>query len=350
MKDELLGIAHQGMSLSRDELMGAVEKIKEKRILVVGDIMLDRYLWGKVHRISPEAPVPVVDLTKVENRLGGAGLVVRNLVQLGATVNVCGYVGNDEEGNIALELLSQDGANIDLVLQDRTRPTILKTRVIAGTQQLVRIDREEIGYQKMMAQGLAAVVESQLESHDAVIVSDYGKGVITEQILGKLKAGRASGQLGLNTRPVILDPHPLNFKLYNEIGFSVAKPNRLEAEAATGVKIKTTEDALRVAHELQERWHLELSMVTLGEDGLVIYHKDWSEPIFLEAEALSVYDVSGAGDAVTAMFGAVLSTGAGPLAAGYLANVAAGLVVSEVGTVAVDKTKLKRELETHFVI
>jgi len=328
---------------SASQLHDALEAIQGVPVLVVGDLILDRYIWGKVERISPEAPVPVVEVTRDEDRLGGAGNVVRNLTQLGASVSVCGFVGDDDEGGIVLSLLGREGLSRDGILIDRGRPTILKTRVIASSQQIVRIDRERKGQRELpLREGFAAVVDAHLDECRAVILSDYGKGTISSELCMRLTRGVDEGRIGLNLRPLIVDPHPNNYGIYRKM--TMAKPNRKEAEIAVGFSITDEETAFRAAQLLRERWQAELMMITLGEGGLAIVGPN-DDRSLLPTHAVEVFDVSGAGDTVTAVFTAAIAAGASPSLAGELANIAAGVVVSEVGTVAISKATLSEAID-----
>ncbi|MBX7136701.1 MAG: bifunctional hydroxymethylpyrimidine kinase/phosphomethylpyrimidine kinase [Oligoflexia bacterium] len=327
------------------DLIKILNKIRGLPILVVGDLMLDRYIWGAVERISPEAPVPVVRVNRVEDRLGGAGNVARNLARLGAQVHVAGLVGADEEGLTLLKIAERDGMNTRAILRDRSTPTTLKTRVIAHAQQVVRIDREEIGNSaKRMQRELVKLVRAALPKMRALIVSDYGKGAIGQELMLFLAEAKERGQLGMRARPYLLDPNPVNYEIYREVG--VVKPNRKEAEEASGIKITDRATALKAARRLIENWQAEMVLLTLGERGLMIAPRGKRvEPIYLDTVAQEVHDVSGAGDTVTALFAAALSAGATPAQAGDLANIGAGIVVSEVGTVAIDPKKLISEIE-----
>ena len=332
------------MTHDNSELLSILDKIRDLPIMVAGDIMLDRYIWGKVERISPEAPVPVVQVTKTEDRPGGAGNVARNLAALGARVSLCGFTGDDDEGQGLLKLLDQGHIQKDGVIIERGRETSLKTRVIAHGQQVVRIDRERIGSPSAaLCEGFAAMVESQLKDCRAVIISDYGKGAICPPVMKKLQALREAGQVGLGSRPLVVDPHPRNYDLYK--GISVAKPNRSEAQLASGVKIVDRASASEAGKVLLKRWEAEMILVTLGEDGLMIVSADGKDDVLLPTAAREVHDVSGAGDTVTAVFTAALATGASARLAGELANISAGIVVSEVGTAAINADRLRQELE-----
>lgn len=329
---------------SKEDLLGIIEKIKDLPVLVVGDIMLDRYIWGKVERISQEAPVPVVQVTKIEDRLGGAGNVVRNLQSLGARVSVCGFISDDEEGQTVLKLLDRDGVGKDGVIVDRSCPTTLKTRVIAHNQQVVRIDRENVGAKSpALREAFAALVDAHIDESKALILSDYGKGGISESLIKKIGDAKAAKRIGLGIRPFVIDPHPSNYHIYN--GMTVAKPNRKEAEAGSGIKITDRASALKAASILAKKWNADIMLVSLGEGGLLVLSKENPEGLFVESTALQVFDVSGAGDTVTATFSAALAAGATLAQAGDLANIAAGIVVAEVGTVPIDRTKLQREVE-----
>lgn len=335
-------------AVAKEDLLKTLEDIKGQNILVVGDLILDRYIWGKVERISPEAPVPVVEVKNIEDRLGGAGNVVRNLCNLGAIVTVCGFVGDDDEGSIILKLLRESNVGKDGVIIDRDFPTSLKTRVIAHPQQLVRIDREDRSPRsKPMQNAFASLMEAHLMDSKAVIVSDYAKGTISELVMEKFSDNAKKGVVGRGKVPLVIDPHPSNFKLYKNI--TVAKPNRKEAEAAVGFKINDHESGLKAAHELINLWDSQMMMITLGERGMVIAEKAKPGGICLDTVAKEVFDVSGAGDTVTAVFTAALGTGASLEVCGQLANIAAGYVVSEVGTVAIDHDTLINEIKGHYL-
>ncbi len=332
------------MISQRQELLDTIQKIHGLPMLVVGDIILDRYVWGAVARISPEAPVPVVDVRRVEDRLGGAANVVRNLTNLGVQVSLCGFIGDDDEGKTVLGLLSKDRVGKEGVIIDRDRPTSLKTRVVAQKQQMLRIDREATEDRPVpLREAFAAVVEAQLDKAKSVIVSDYGKGAVSDSLFRKLTEAHKARRLGLASRALVLDPHPANYALYQNV--TVAKPNRREAELASGITITDKKSVVAAAKRLIEKWNCEMLVITLGEDGLAIISSSGAEPIFLDTVALEVFDVSGAGDTVTAVFAAALATGAAPSVAGDLANIAAGVVVSEVGTVAITEAKLIKEIE-----
>lgn len=328
----------------KQELLSNLENIKGKSFLVIGDIILDRYIWGAVDRISPEAPVPVVDVKQMEDRLGGAGLVVRNLVALGANVSLCGFVGDDDEGKTIISQLVERKVNREGVIVDRDRPTSLKTRVIAHAQQVVRIDRE-VGRRPSVAlsEALAAVVDSQIDKHQGIIVSDYGKGSISEAVLKKLERARADGRTSISKRPLLLDPHPKNYGFYR--GLSIVKPNRREAERATGMIIDSDESAEKAARKLLSDWDADVVMITRSEDPVVMVCKDHSGMTLIPTISREVFDVTGAGDTAAALFIAALTAGATLTAAAEFANIGSGMVVAEIGTVSIDTPKLRQEIE-----
>ena len=332
------------MHSSKKDLLAILDAIRDVQILVVGDLILDRYIWGEVDRISPEAPVPIVDVRRTEDRLGGAANVARNLRGVGCQAAMCGFIGDDDEGKLVLKLLEQDGVGREGVMIDRGRPTCLKTRLIAQRQQMIRIDRESRqAYSPAISEGFAAVVDSQIDASRAVILSDYGKGCVGEALMRRLSAAHDTGRIGLGLRPLVVDPHPRNYDLYH--GITVAKPNRKEAEAASGMKITDRESGIAAGQKLVKRWDASMVVVTLGEGGMVIVPSDGGTPLGIETVAREVFDVSGAGDTVTALFTAALSAGASAQLAGDLANVGAGVVVSEVGTSTVTTAKLRSEIE-----
>ncbi len=332
------------MLSSKVQLQDTLEKMRGIPVLVIGDLILDRYIWGSVSRISPEAPVPVLEVRSTEDRLGGGGNVARNLRSLGAKVSIYGLVGKDDESQQVRKLLTDEGANCEGVFEFQGMPTIVKTRVVAGQQQIVRIDRELFDREHgAPAKSMLKKLVELMKKNRAVIVSDYGKGVVTPQVMQALEEFRESGEFSLKSRPLVVDPHPSNYGIYS--GMTVAKPNRKEAEIASGVKIRDRDSAIKAAEVLLRLWKAEIMLISLGEGGLVIAFADGTEPIHLETRAQQVFDVSGAGDTVTAVFTLALAAGAVPRVAGDLANIAAGIVVSEVGTVAVDPKKLRQEVE-----
>ena len=332
------------MRSSPKELFDLIDRLHAATILVVGDIILDRYVWGDVKRISPEAPVPVVNVKREEDRLGGAGNTVNNLRGIGAKVALCGFVGNDKEGQVVLALLQQLGVDTSGVIVDASKPTSLKSRIIASRQQIVRIDREDTKLPSaQMQEKMAAEVERRIEASKAILMPDYGKGTISAPILAVLEKATKNKRIGSAVRPLVVDPHPANYSHY--LSLTVATPNRNEAELASGVAIVDRASAIEACRVLLKKWNAEMMMITLGEDGLVMLPSAKHDPVFIDTVAREVFDVSGAGDTVAAVFTAALAVGASPEIAGDLGNIAAGIVVSEVGTAAVTLDRLRREIE-----
>jgi len=312
-------------------------------ILVVGDLILDHYIWGKVSRISPEAPVVVVNVTTESRRPGGAGNVANNLLALGAKVGICGLVGDDSDGKELVKQLESQGADGSGVIVDRTRRTSVKTRVIAQAQQVVRVDREDIHpLEQAACDSLCKTFRAHLAGTKGVIISDYAKGAISPALFQIIQQETSKGQLGYRKIPVLVDPKGPNFSLYSQA--TIVKPNRSEATLASGIEITDRATAIQAATALLEKWKCEIILITLGELGMVLVSKvDGAlQTAEIDTVARDVYDVSGAGDTVSAVFSLALSAGATPVEAAELANIAAGIVVAEVGTVAVTAADLKQ--------
>lgn len=328
------------MKNRKDQLIALADRFRETEVLVVGDLMVDRYIWGKVERISQEAPVLVVEQTDESKRPGGAGNVARNLISLGAKVSVCSVVGDDDSGRLLLRMLEELGADTSGVLIDRSRPTTEKTRVIAHSQQVVRIDHEtrdliSPAYQE----GLAAHMRSRLERSHGVIISDYAKGTVCPTLFACIEDGYQRGILGVGKVPVLVDPKAPNFSLYTRA--TVLKPNRSEAQAASGCMIRSRADAAKAGKLLLSKWHTEMVLITLGEMGMVLVASDGGQDVVeVDTVAREVFDVSGAGDTASAAFLLSLAAGGSPEQAAMLANYAAGIVVAEVGTATVSAAEL----------
>lgn len=307
---------------------------KSKHILVVGDVMLDRYVWGDVERISPEAPVPIVRSGHKSNRAGGAANVAANITGLGAQSTLIGIVGADDDGECLKQCLANTGVNPKLVISDR--PTTSKLRVFGGNQQMLRLDIEKaVECEEEIAQQLLSNVEQILPVVDAVVLSDYAKGVLTEKVCQSVIA--LSRHAGI---PVLVDPKQRSFERYR--GATTICPNLHEMSAATGIPGKNTDQILNAGQELIAKFNLDYLTVTLSEKGIAILRKD-ARKIF-PAMARQVYDVSGAGDTVIATLALSLASGLEIDTAVQLANIAAGIVVSKVGTVPVERDELLTSL------
>ncbi len=308
-------------------------KFSHCKLLVVGDLMIDEYLWGDVERISAEAPVQVVSITHEEYNLGGSGNVVNNLVTLGAQVSAAGVVGAGADGNLVLEKFKQLGVDTRAVLPDSGRPTTRKTRVIAGHQHVLRIDREtKKDISPPVLKTLVKRSNEIIPQVDVILVSDYGKGVITRSLLKPLIAtARKHGKV------IIADPKGLDFTKY--AGVTIITPNKKEAGLAQGIEIIDESTLLEAGAGILESTGIDKVLITLGKDGMVLMENN-KPPYKIKAEARQVYDVSGAGDTVIASLGLGLASGLPLETAVTLANTAAGLVVGKVGTATISQAEL----------
>ena len=301
------------------------------RVLVAGDVMLDRYWHGGTSRISPEAPVPVVLVNGVEERAGGAGNVALNIAALGSTVELLGYCGHDEAGTRLLALLEQAGIRCAVERTDRF-PTIVKLRVLSRHQQLIRLDFEE-RCQGLDPETLIARFETKLAEVDAVVLSDYGKGTLRE-VSSLIARARAAG------KPVLADPKGTEFDRYR--GASVITPNRGEFEAVAG-PCRDERELLEKGQAMLNRLELDALLITRGEQGMSLLQKNRPAQ-HLPAHAKEVYDVTGAGDTVISVLAAACAAGCDWLEATRLANVAAGLVVGKLGAAHVTREELELAL------
>ena len=294
-------------------------------ILVVGDLMIDRYIMGSATRLSPEAPVPVVNVKNETATLGGAGNVVQNLVALGAKVSIAGMIGDDAGGQQVIEILKNDGVETESLVKDSSRPTTVKTRVLVGSHQLVRIDRETTNPISVELENqLVEKFESVIENKDIVIFSDYNKGLFALSLTQRLI--KIANQ---HQKKVIVDPKGLNYEKYS--GAYIIKPNRKElAEAAKVEGIKTNEDIQKAAEIILNQTNAAYLIVTLSEDGMAIISKDRTQ--LLSVKATEVFDVTGAGDTVIATIAYFLAVGFSIEEACELANHAAAIVIRHIGS------------------
>jgi D-beta-D-heptose 7-phosphate kinase/D-beta-D-heptose 1-phosphate adenosyltransferase len=314
-------------------LRALVRRFGRVRVLVLGDLMLDRFVWGDVRRISPEAPVPVVRVTKKETRAGGAGNVVANVAALGGRSLVAGVVGADGAGNQLLAALRASGADTTAVLRVRHPATIEKTRIIAHHQQVVRLDREGQGaITAALRRRLAAAVLSRLRRAEVLVVSDYGKGTIAADLLERLAAAHAERSFTW-----VVDPKGVNFPHYRRA--SLVKPNLMEAAVAAGIEVTDATSLRRAGHRLLERWESDAVLISRGEDGMTLFRRGGAMRTFPTA-AREVFDVTGAGDTVVATCALALGAGGSLEEATQLANHAAGIVVGKVGTATVTAREL----------
>ena len=315
------------------KLLQALEGLGAPRVLIVGDLILDRYVTGDVLRISPEAPIPILSARSSEPRLGGAGNVAANLRAMKADVRVIGVVGDDGHGRHLSEMLAGKGVDVSAVVVDPDRPTTEKTRMLSGVQQMLRVDWEEA---RELAERQVEVLLTHLEQGvawaEAVVLSDYGKGVLGGRILERVIAlGRAAGI------PILVDPKGEDYAIYR--GATLVTPNRKEAEQALGWRIEKLEQLPAAADELIASAELDRIVITLGADG-IYYRTRGGEQARVPAQARAVFDVTGAGDTVVAHLALYLAGGLDMKTAIGLANHAAGFVVARLGTYSVTRPEL----------
>jgi D-beta-D-heptose 7-phosphate kinase/D-beta-D-heptose 1-phosphate adenosyltransferase len=324
--------------LSIKRALSIIGRFKKARVLVVGDLIMDHFIWGKVRRISPEAPVPVVEVTSESVMLGGSANVVNNIVGLGGGALVTGVVGRDHDGVRLANALKEKGVSIDGIVVDAKRPTTIKTRVIAHSQQVVRFDREN--KDRIGPACLAKVlgyIRKAIKGADVVLVSDYAKGVITEALVEEASA--LCKGLG---RPLAVDPKVEHFDFYK--GVSIVTPNNLEASIASGIEIEDEGSLKRAGEVLLGRLGAGALLITRGEHGMTLFENGVETHI--PTVAKEVFDVSGAGDTVIAALGLCLAAGADFKEASVIANFAAGVVVGKVGTATVSPLELKEAISS----
>jgi rfaE bifunctional protein kinase chain/domain len=330
------------VDISRERLSQLFNGFKGKRIAVIGDLMLDRYYWGAVSRISPEAPVPVVEVASQSTRLGGAANVANNIASLGGMPVLIGVIGNDEGGAALKGILEESGFPSAGLITDPARPTTIKTRVIAHHQHVVRIDQEvkediDSGIQEQ----ILSVLSRELPSLDAVILQDYNKGVIVKDLIGEIiRRVRAGGKI------VTVDPKFHNFFEYKNV--TVFKPNRKESEEALGRKLTSRDAVERAGWDMLKRLDAENLLLTLGEEGMSLFERSGSVT-HVQTKAKKVADVSGAGDTVISALTVSLVAGATIREASAIANVAGGVVCGEVGIVPIDRQALLEALSENHV-
>lgn len=306
-----------------------LERFGKRHILVIGDLIFDHYIWGNVHRISPEAPVPVVEVTRESFMLGGAANVAHNIVAMGGKASVVGVCGRDMAGKTLSDMLTEKGVDCNGIFIEN-RPTTVKTRVIAHNQQVVRFDREDSKYVGgTILKGVMDYIKSVVGRHDAVIVSDYRKGMVSRELIkgilgkpkpGKLRTGRGSF--------VAVDPKIGHFDLYK--GVSLITPNIIEASSGSHAEIRDEKTLLQAGRILMRNLGCAAVLITRGEQGMSLFEKRGVTHI--PTVARKVYDVTGAGDTVISAFTLAYACGASMEESAVIANHAAGVVVGEVGT------------------
>jgi rfaE bifunctional protein kinase chain/domain len=328
-------------NISQKKLKELKKNFTGKKIAVIGDMMLDGYFWGGVKRISPEAPVPVVEIDKEFFRFGGAANVAYNLLNLGAVPIPIGIIGNDNDGTTFNSLIEETGISSEGIFVDPSRPTTAKTRVIADKQHVVRIDKESkenIG--KVLRNKLLSFVEKNINEIDAIILQDYNKGVLSKKLIKEIIA-----VANKNKKIITVDPKFDNFFEYLDV--TVFKPNKKETQDVLGMKILSEEDIKKAGFKLLEKLNAKYVILTLSEKGVALFEKN-KKPVRIPTKARSVADVSGAGDTVISTLTIALAAGANIFEASYLSNYAGGLVCEEVGIVPIEIDKLFDAVKKDF--
>jgi len=329
-------------TLDLNRIKRTIKNFNKASVLVVGDLMLDEFVWGKVSRISPEAPVPVVWTTSESVMPGGASNVAHNIKALGGTVYLSGVVGNDSRGALLVDELEKRGVNASGVVRDQERPTTLKTRVIAHNQQVVRIDKEKVD--NISPDSIDRMLEYAsgiIKDIDAVVIEDYGKGVIVPRFVEKLiRLARRHKKI------VTVDPKENHFRLYRNA--TCITPNLYEAARAVGLVSRDDLPVEDIGGHLIKQLNSDVLLITLGEEGMCVFEKG-AKPTRIPTMAQDVYDVSGAGDTVISTYTLAVVSGAKNIEAAHIANCAAGIVVGKVGiAVATQKElieKIKKEVK-----
>jgi D-beta-D-heptose 7-phosphate kinase/D-beta-D-heptose 1-phosphate adenosyltransferase len=316
-----------------------LKEFTKQKILVIGDLILDRYIWGKVDRISPEAPVPIVEVTKEDFLLGGASNVANNIRALGSSATIVGVIGNDRAGNVLTNLLDEQGIRCQGVVRC-SRSTIVKTRVIAHNQQVVRFDREDKErLDGKISKELIEYIRGVLPDHDAVIISDYKKGVVSSELIEEVLKSAKPFHIFVS-----VDPKVSHFKFYK--GVSLITPNLVEASLASGIEIKDEKSLINAGKTLLKKISCDAVLITRGEQGMSLFEKE--KVTHIPTVTKDVYDVTGAGDTVIAAFTLARAAGASMKNAAVIANHAAGIVVGKVGTAVATPDQLLKSLSLNL--
>ncbi|UCF56416.1 MAG: D-glycero-beta-D-manno-heptose-7-phosphate kinase [Deltaproteobacteria bacterium] len=330
-----------GVQFNGDDLKKYIDRFSDTKIVVVGDIIMDEYIWGDVSRISPEAPVPVVEIRQETKMLGGSANVINNIASLGGKPILCGVIGDDPMGRETVDKVKNLGLRTDGIITEPGRPTSIKTRVVAHNQQVVRFDRESrkrLGSESVKR--ILDFIQQMQDSYDAVIVADYGKGVISAELMEGLKS------LVLDSGAIIaVDPKTGNFECYQ--GLDVITPNHHEAGAFCRMEIVDEESLERAGRQLLSELNCRCVLITQGKDGMTLF-ENGGEISHIPTVARKVFDVTGAGDTVISTFCLGLASGMDPKSAAIISNFAAGIVVGEVGTSTVKAEELKKVINNRL--
>jgi D-beta-D-heptose 7-phosphate kinase/D-beta-D-heptose 1-phosphate adenosyltransferase len=320
------------MKIKKENLKKIISKFAHQRILVVGDLILDRHVFGQVNRISPEAPVPVVWAKSENFKAGGAANVGMNLIDLGAQVTLCGLTGTDSFGQRLRSLLNKKKLATNFIFKDKNRRTTLKTRIIAHHQQVVRLDWESNdNFPEKITKNIINKLKNNFTKFDAVIVEDYGKGVINPLLIKALIS-----LCEKKHKIITVDPKEDHFQYYR--GVTTLTPNLNEAQIATGMKARNKNEIKDIGKKLLNKLKPKSILLTLGEDGMMLFEKKKIKHI--PTAALEVYDVTGAGDTVISLFTLALASGATSFEAAQIANLGAGSVVGQLGAATINKKEL----------
>jgi len=329
------------IKLSKNRLSKIENKFKKFNVAIIGDMMLDGYLWGDVNRISPEAPVPIVEIDKEFFRFGGAANVALNIAKLGGNAIPFGILGDDENATIFKSLIAEEKMEGKFLLTDQSRPTTTKTRVISSDQQIVRIDKESKSkISTKIETKLFELLKENIKNIDAIILEDYNKGVLTKSLITKIIDLANSENI-----IVTVDPKFENFFNYKNV--TVFKPNLKETEDSFGIKLNNTSDIEEIGFKLLNKIQSRYILLTLGADGMAIFEQGKGMKI-IPTKARKVLDVSGAGDTVISTLTMSLLAGASILEATYLANFAGGMVCEEAGVVPIELNKLFSQLNSEL--
>ncbi len=323
--------------IEKNTLFNIIDNFSKFKIMVIGDIILDEYIWGKANRLSPEAPVPVLNVNKYSYILGGAANVAHNIQTLGGQVFLAGVVGNDFQAEKLNQILNENNIDTSCIIQAKERPTTVKTRLITHNhQQLARFDKEtKESISETTEQIILNKISESINKVDLILLSDYAKGVLTSSLIQEIIKLSKN-----NNKPILVDPKGLDFTKYT--GATLITPNRLEAETATKSSTDTKPEIL--AQRIKQQLDAEHVLVTLGEDGILIHSKDKNKTI--PAVTSEVYDVTGAGDSlISAISLALLATNSDIETTVIIGNYAAGVAVRKIGTTAVTPKELKKIIQ-----
>jgi rfaE bifunctional protein kinase chain/domain len=326
---------------NRDALSKYVDGLSDTKVVVVGDILMDEYVWGDVSRISPEAPVPVVEIKQETKMLGGAANVVNNIASLGGTPILCGVIGEDQTGREIVDTMLQQGLRTDGIIREPGRPTSIKTRVVAHNQQVVRFDREV--RKRLQDESIKRILDFVREiegDYEAVIVTDYGKGVISAELMEGLRKFLSDSRT-----LIAVDPKTGNFEFYH--GVDVITPNHHEAAAFCRMEIVDEESLVQAGRHMLNELNCRSVLITQGKDGMTLFERN-GEISHIPTVARKVFDVTGAGDTVISALCLGLASGMDLKSAAIIANFAAGIVVGEVGTSTVGAEDLKKAINSRI--